>query len=86
MAARPFPMDVKTGSLSAVAYPQVTIDRTDYRLAPGARIFDDFNNMILPTMAPQSGKVNYQLDSRGDVIQLWFLTAEEAAQAAQPKP
>ena len=78
-AARILPQNIQVGQLNGHAYPEVRVGSEVYRLAPGARIYDTFNRMIIPTSLPQSGKVFYQLDSSGLLIQMWLPTAEEEA-------
>ena len=78
-----FPPNVKPVELNGIEYPNVRIDDRTYRLAPGARIYDTFNRMVLPNMAPKSGKVLFKLDPQGLVIKLWILTPEEIARLPQ---
>lgn len=78
-AGRILPQNVKVGQLNGVSYPEVRIGGEVLRLAPGARIYDTFNRIIIPTTLPQSGKVFYQLDMSGLLIQMWLPTPEEEA-------
>ena len=64
-------------------YPYVRIDDRTYRLAPGGRIYDTFNRIVLPNAAPKTGKVLFKLDQQGNVIKLWILTPEEIARLSQ---
>ena len=78
-AARILPQNARIGQLGGNAYPEVRIGGEIYRLAPGARIYDTFNRIIIPTSLPQSGKVFYQLDPGGLLIQMWLPTPDEEA-------
>ena len=82
-AQRNFPSNVKPVELNGIEYPNVRIDGRTYRLAPGARIYDTFNRMVLPNMAPKSGMVLFKLDPQGLLIKLWILTPEEIARLPQ---
>ena len=74
---------VKPAQLQSVVFPNVTIDGNTYRLAPGARIYDTNNRMVLPNAAPQTGKVLFKLDGQGNLIKLWILTPDEIARLSQ---
>lgn len=78
-AGRMLPQNAQVGQLNGVAYPQVRIGSQVFRLAPGVRIYDAFNRIIIPTSLPASGKVYYQVDSSGMLIQMWLPTPEEQA-------
>jgi hypothetical protein len=49
------------------------------RLAPGARIRDTTNRVIVPTAVPSRAPVKYLYNGEGLVRQVWILTPEEAA-------
>ncbi|MDD5240311.1 MAG: hypothetical protein PHG47_01170 [Sulfuricella sp.] len=78
-ASRILPQNAKVGQIGGNAYPEVKIDGEVYRLAPGVRIYDTYNRIIMPTQMPQSGKVYYQLDPGGLLIQMWLPTPDEEA-------
>ena len=78
-AGRILPQNVQVGQIRGHVYPEVDIGGKVYRLAPGVRIYDTFNRIIIPTTLPQSGKVLYQLDSSGALIQMWLPTPDEEA-------
>ena len=82
-AQRSFPAGVKPAELRDMTYPNVRIDDKTYRLAPGARIYDANNRMIVPNAAPKTGQVLFKLDTQGNVLKLWILTPEEAARLSQ---
>lgn len=78
-AGRFLPQNVKVGKINGHHYPEVKIGGETYRLAPGVRIYDTFNQIIVPSSLPQSAKVFYQLDPGGLLIQMWLPTPEEEA-------
>ena len=82
-AERNFPPNVKPAELRGIEYPNVRIDDRTFRLAPGGRIYDTSNRIVLPNAAPKSGKVLFKLDPQGFVIKLWILTPEEVARLSK---
>ena len=78
-AGRTLPPAAQMGELKAADYPYVKIGDNVLKFAPGARIFNTENRMVLPNLLPAEGKVFYQLDLYGQVIKLWLATPEEAA-------
>ena len=51
----------------------------DTRFAPGARILDSTNKLVMSSsLIRQELVVNYTLDQRGQVHQVWLLTEAEA--------
>ncbi|WP_234814947.1 hypothetical protein [Noviherbaspirillum denitrificans] len=76
---RPFPAPTKRGKLAPGAYPEITIDGTLRRLAPGARIWNESNLIEMPAALRGSDLVvNYTEDSHGEIDRVWILTPEEA--------
>jgi hypothetical protein len=76
---RLLPADGKLGELVGQKYPLplVEIDQKVVRLAPGARVYDEHNRMILHTFLPQQAPVLFVLDSNGDVARAYILRTEE---------
>ena len=68
------PGNVVVGELQGVEFPYVKISDTVYRLAPGSRIRDRSNRIVVPVSAPQTGRVVFNFDSLGQVLGLWILT------------
>jgi hypothetical protein len=78
MAFRTFPPDVRRGEIVAHEYPAVKIDSRAYRLAPGAKIFDWQNMIMVPTALPDRRlQVLYTVDFNGHLSAIWLLTDEE---------
>jgi len=76
------PADGRYGEMTAFDYPQALVGKVTLRLAPGARIYDRSNLIVMPAAVPRSGgPVLYKLDIHGQVAQMWLLTPEEAAAA-----
>ena len=70
------------GEMCAFDYPQAQVGKDTLRLAPGARIYDRSNLIVMPAAVPRSGgPVLYKLDIHGQIAQMWLLTPEEAAAA-----
>lgn len=76
-AARNLPPDVKSGQYKAFNYAQAQIDDTVYRVAPGLRVYDTYNRIVFAQTVPADTRVLYQLDTRGDLIQMWVALPDE---------
>ncbi len=79
VAGRILPQNAVSGELTASRYPYVTIGDKRFHLAPGSRIFDQNNRIIVPNSLPPAAVVLYQVNSNGDLANMWLLTPEEAA-------
>ncbi|MEW6313857.1 MAG: hypothetical protein AB1513_07415 [Pseudomonadota bacterium] len=77
LAGRILPPEAKRGVLQDVAYPMLKISGIAYRLAPGAKIFDQFNRITMPNSVPVPSNVVYTFDMNGDLAKVWLLTPEE---------
>jgi hypothetical protein len=77
MAARPLPADAHTGYFKALDYPMVQIGKDTLRLAPGARIFNFDNRILMHNQLPAEANVLYQHDVSGLLLNVWFLDEEE---------
>ena len=75
--ARRIPANAKPAVFTTATYPWVTLDDTQYRLSPGARIFLPNNTTILPHAAPKQVAAKYLLDAHGMVQTIWILTPRE---------
>jgi hypothetical protein len=82
-AARNFPPNAIAGKLVAHEYPYVQIDSDTLHLAPGSKIFDQNNRIILPNYLPDNASVVYQLGVNGELSNMWLLTDEEDALVKQ---
>jgi hypothetical protein len=74
---RVLPKDAKAGKVKAYNPPLLKIDTTQYRLAPGVRIYDQNNRLIFPYSIPVDAAVYFRLDMRGELAQIWLLTGQE---------
>lgn len=85
----PISAKAQRGVLRVVAPPDVLLDGQPARLAPGARIRDRNNLMVVSgALLGQDLAVRYTRDPLGLVHEVWVLTASEAAAGlpAQPAP
>jgi len=81
---RQFPAAVKRGVMTVGAPPEVTINGSALRLAPGVRIRGPNNMLVLSgALIGQRMAVNYVLESQGLVRDVWILNAAE--EAVQPR-
>jgi hypothetical protein len=82
---RNFPANALRGALVLVSPPEITLNGEPARLAPGARIRGQ-NNMLAmsATLVGARLLVHYTLDMHGHVMDIWILTAEEAARRPWP--
>ena len=82
---RSIPEDAKRGVMRHVEGMAVEIDGKAQRLAPGARVRNESNLIVVPMAIPPGTPVKYRLDGEGMVREVWFLTPKEAAQADKAK-
>jgi hypothetical protein len=80
---RNFPLDSKLGNLTAVSFPQFTINGQQMIMAAGGQIRGADNLIILPSVANYIGIVRYQLDIMGNLHRVWILTPDEVKAAEQ---
>jgi len=71
------------GRLIVTQFPQARLDGREVLLAPGVRIRSTDNLLRLPGSLASEQLVRYRLDPGGQVIEVWLLTDQEAAQAAR---
>ena len=83
--ARPFPADALRGELVVTLPPEVQLDGKPQRLAPGTRIRDGENRLVLSgTLVGQKRLVHYTRFADGQLREVWLLTPAEGA--VQPWP
>jgi hypothetical protein len=82
---RAFPQNALRGAIVIGVAPDIVLNGQHARLAPGARIRDQNNMMVVPS-ALTGGRylVNYNIDTSGLVKEVWILRPEEAS--IQPWP
>jgi len=78
---RTIPEQAKDGQMSRLQDMIVSSDGVAVRFAPGMRIRDQENRMVVPTAVPAGTQVKYLLDEQGQVRQVWIPTPEEAKRA-----
>jgi len=83
----PISAKAQRGVLRVVAPPDVLMDGQPARLAPGARIRDRNNLMVVSgALLGQDLVVRYTRDTLGLVHEVWVLTANEAAAGMPAQP
>jgi hypothetical protein len=65
--------------------PEVTLNGKPARLAPGARVRDENNLLLMPaTLVGRKVVVNYTTEFEGMLLDVWMLTAAEANRKPWP--
>ena len=84
--ARQFPPEGRLAELigQKQPYPLLELDDKVLRLAPGGRVFDEHNRVILHSYLPKHAYVLYVLDANGDVSRVYILRPDELKQVQQP--
>ena len=83
---RQLPANGQLGQLSGgqqQPYPLVTINDQLARLAPGGRIYDQNNRLIVHGSLPPTAAIVFVQDMNGDVSRIYILRADELAQIQQ---
>jgi len=76
---RAFPPTVKRGTMSPATYPELIIDGKIRRLAPGARVWNARNLIVLPASLREGGViVNYTENVQRQIDRVWILNPDEA--------
>jgi len=77
--SRQLPVNGKLGELVGQQHPLplIEIDKKVLRLAPGGRIYDQHNRMILHSHLPEKAHVLFVLDMNGDIARAYILRPEE---------
>ena len=81
---RQLPAEASFGEMTRFAYPLVTIGKGTFRMAPGGKIYNQQNLIIMPAAAPARANVLFTLDTAGELSGIWLLTAQEAARFRKP--
>jgi len=81
LAVRQFPAAAKRGALTVTSPPEVLINGTAERLAPGVRI-RGVNNLLLmsASLVGQTYIVNYVREPQGLIKDIWLLNQYEVAE------
>jgi hypothetical protein len=77
---RAIPPEAKRGRMSHLESLLVEVNGERLQLAPGAQIRDPSNLIVLPGALPPNSLVKYTRDPQGNVVRVWILTPQEAAQ------
>ncbi len=82
---RNFPATALRGDIVVTAPPELLLNKRPARLAPGARIRGTDNMLVLSGVAANRPLVvNYTLDLQGQLLDVWVLSAAEAARKPWP--
>lgn len=82
---RNFPATALRGELRLTQPPEALLNNRPARLAPGARIRSADNMLLMSgAIAGEPLLVHYTLDTTGLVLDVWVLTAAEAARKPWP--
>ncbi|MEK9776205.1 MAG: hypothetical protein VW339_08720, partial [Quisquiliibacterium sp.] len=76
-APRSFPADARVGLLQVDVFPSAVLNGQKIVMAPGARIYDTANRIIIPSTLGSAVQVLYKLDALGQVHHAWILTPRE---------
>ncbi len=83
---RNFPTKALRGEVTFGEPPLAQLNRQATQLAPGARIRDTNNMMVVSgSLVGQRLVVNYTLDSLGQLHEIWILREEEARNLPWPR-
>ena len=77
---RTLPADAERGEIRHLQGMTIAIDGAERRLAPGARIRDASNLIIVPSAIPPRALAKYVVDADGAVRRICILTPQEAAE------
>ncbi|MDD4887566.1 MAG: hypothetical protein PHO64_11700 [Thiomonas sp.] len=81
-----YPMGSLLGNASFGAFPQVSINCTDYTLGPGARVLSPLRRIIPhQQLGGIQSPVVFQTDAMGNVFRIWLVKPEAAAQLQVPR-
>ena len=83
---RHFPADALRGEIEFQPTPHLQLNGQATRMAPGGHIRNARNLIVMPgSLMGETAVVNYTLDPRGMVRDVWILTDEERAKQPWPR-
>ena len=79
-AQAPFaiPSDARSGRMTSLQLPTVSIDGRDYRLAPGARIYSRNHLTLTPNLVPADSPVRFVVNGDGQIQTVWLIDPKDA--------
>jgi hypothetical protein len=78
---RPFPDNVRRGTMTPDVHPTIVLDGKTRTLSPAARIWNQDNLIEQPaSLRGERFAVNYTVDANGEIDRVWILTRDEASQ------
>ena len=78
--ARTIPSGTLRGEVRSVSAGEVRIDKKIFRPAASLRVYDQKNMLVFLRQLPEKSQIAYQVDARNELVQIWMLTPDEAAQ------
>lgn len=79
LGGRNFPIGTLRGKFMVLNPPEILLDGSNERLAPGARIRSAQQMLVMPaSITGQNLLINYTRDAAGLVREVWILTPQEA--------
>jgi hypothetical protein len=79
---RPFPPNIKRGTMKPDLFPTIVIDGKPRILTAGARIWNTDNMIEMPASLPsQYMVVNYTENDESQIDRVWILNSEEASRS-----
>lgn len=84
---RPFPTNTLRGTIAFGGFPEIQLNGQNSTLAPGTRIRDENNRVVLPgTLYGSKHTVHYTVGLNGSQVQdVWLLRPDEAAIRPWPR-
>ncbi len=88
VAQTPFavPANARSGRIKVQQFPVVTLDGIDYRLAPGARIYNTDHRTITPNLVPQDAAVKFAVNRDGQIQTIWLVQPNAVTTTTNPVP
>ena len=77
------PADARAGRMSSQQLPVVNINGRDYRLAPGARIYNRNHLTLTPNLVPANSPVRFVLNGDGQIQTVWLIDSEDLPRGEQ---
>ncbi|HYL91150.1 MAG TPA: hypothetical protein VEU32_20540 [Burkholderiales bacterium] len=77
---RTIPKDAQRAEIRHLQANVVELNGRQAELAPGARIRDASNRIIVPSAVPAGALVKFRLDAADKVSDVWILTPAEASE------
>jgi hypothetical protein len=84
LAARQLPTNARFAVISQFQYPYLVVKGRTLHIAPGAKIYNEQNLIIMPAAMQAPANALLRLDLQGEVEGIWILTPQETARYKKP--